>query len=190
MGRYRSRTTIQREVLEKYINKGYSTNRIQKLLSASGHGVRRKILLNEIRIIKGSKVSDIKKQRSVPKKYRKRGGSSLPSGRIYRVSLILNDVPIHSKPFKRNYVGFRLQCFSINQKYLMDNMRVFREILIKEVEQYIGYSSSEWWFSNSTYIGKEYPVVVGVSNFNFLNGRWIFKVESNGRETYSRSGAI
>ena len=109
---------------------------------------------------------------------------------MFRVSLILNDIPVHSKPFARNYLGFRLQAFSTNGKRLNAYIPKFRELLLDLIEQYLGYKESEWWFKGSSYIGYEYATLTPVNNPYFLNNRWIFKIEKEGREIRAKSGLI
>lgn len=61
-------TKVQRGAIKSYIEKGYSSNKIQRLLSERRIGMRRKTLLKEIRRIKGvGKKTHARKY--TPKKY-------------------------------------------------------------------------------------------------------------------------
>lgn len=189
MGRKPTKRTQATKALKEYASKGYSANKIQKLLKSDGLGMRRQRILQEVRLAKNKQVKE-NRFNYVPQKYRKPYIKIGKQTYLFRVSLILNDVPIHSKPFQRNYLGFRLQAFSTNEKLLRSKMSHLRSLLIELVEKYIGYRNSEWWFSDSTYIGYEYPVLMSVSNPYFLNNRWIFRVEKEGREIKSGSGNL
>jgi hypothetical protein len=58
----------QKKAIRSYVNKGYSSTRIQKSLSERHMGLRRKVLLAEIRRVKGiPKKPDTVKY--IPKKY-------------------------------------------------------------------------------------------------------------------------
>lgn len=190
MGRKPTRKTKALKAVKGYTEKGYSANKIQRLLKEQGLGMRRKRILQEVRL---SKKIEVKKDRFkyTPKKFRVREKTVSPKpNMLFRVSLILNDVPVHSKPFRRNYLGFRLQAFHSDAKFLNSQISRLRDLLIDLVEKYLGYPSSEWWFSSSTYIGYEYATLVQVNNPYFLNSRWIFRVEREGIEVKSSSGAL
>lgn len=190
MGRKPTRKTKALKALKWYASRGFSANEIQRGLQKRNLGMRRKRILEEVRLAKEQKVKT-DRYKYIPKKYRP--PDYIKVGRqkyLFRCSLILNDVPVHSKPFKRNYLGFRLQAFSTNQKLLRAKIPQLKNLLISLVESYLGYPSSEWWFSYSTYIGYEYPTLTPVNNAHFLNGRWIFRVEREGREVKYKSGML
>ena len=190
MGRKPTRKTKAFKALRWYASRGLSANEIQRRLQKRNLGIRRKRILEEVRIVKDVKVKS-GRYKYIRKKYRPK--DYIPVGKqkyLFRCSLILNDVPVHSKPFKRNYLGFRINAFSTNEKKLRAVMGKLRELLIDLVEQYLGYPSSEWWFSHSTYIGYEYPRLIPVYNPEFLNGKWIFRIEREGREIRAKSGRL
>lgn len=145
-------------------------------------GIRRQILLSEIRAVKRI---PIRKQRYkyIPIKY-KRDISAPPKRRkmIYRVSFAVNGVPIHHK-----YLGFLLQAFYVDKEFLRLHMRELKDKLIKLTEEYLHYRKSEWWFNFS--IGTEYPTEISDTIFS-LSGTWLFQVEKDGSIIHSETGAI
>lgn len=178
-----------RKALESYIKKGYSANKIQKLLQKRKLGIRRKVLLSEIRSIKKIQIKPEKRIKHIPKKYKKK--IFAPPVRelveLYRVSYIIPSIPVHSRPFKRVYLGFRLNVFSDNKKRLLNEHERLRNLLIELTSQYLGANVKEW--NNWTVsIGREYPNIVFVSRK--INNTWIFAVEKEGSEQYSRSGVL
>lgn len=60
-----------KRAIKGYVKKGYSTNKIQKTLQARGLGIRRKVLLTEIRKVKGVQLKK-DSQKYTRKKYRER----------------------------------------------------------------------------------------------------------------------
>jgi hypothetical protein len=63
-------TKTQRKAIRTYVKQGYSANKIQKRLQKQNLGMRRKILLAEIRKVKGQKPKADRKKYT-PRKYRK-----------------------------------------------------------------------------------------------------------------------
>jgi hypothetical protein len=59
-----------RWAIRTYVKQGYSSNKIQKKLSKQGLGIRRKILLTEVRKLRGKK-RKLHPQKYTPKKYRR-----------------------------------------------------------------------------------------------------------------------
>ena len=59
-----------RGAIRTYVKQGYSANRIQKRLQKQNLGIRRKVLLAEIRKVKGQKPK-ADRQKYTPRKYRK-----------------------------------------------------------------------------------------------------------------------
>ena len=182
----------KREALKKiksFIEKGYSANRIQKELKKLNLGVRRKVLLEEIRTIRKIEITTEKRKKSIPKKYRE-PEIIIPPKKItelFRVSYIIPSIPVHSRPFKRRYLGFRLNAFSLNRNKLLNNHDRLKTLLIKLTSEYLGSDVTEWnqW---DVSVGREFPVIVFVSKN--LNDMWFFAVEDEGKEIYSRSGYI
>jgi len=79
-------TQQQTKAIRSYVSEGYSANRIQKSLRARHMGIRRKVLLAEIRIIKHQEPkTEIVKY--VPKKYAKARwkARALPRKRLRRL---------------------------------------------------------------------------------------------------------
>jgi hypothetical protein len=60
----------QREAIRGYVNKGYSANQIQVELRNQRMGIRRKVLLAEVRRVKGQKLK-AETVKYIPKKYAK-----------------------------------------------------------------------------------------------------------------------
>jgi len=179
----------QRKAIESYVEKGYSSNKIQKLLREQNLGLRRKTLLSEIRSVKKVQITPEKRQKAIPKKYRKK---LIPPPikeliELYRVSYIIPSIPIHSRPFKRVYLGFRINAFSNRKRHLLREHERLRRLLIQETSRYLGSNVLEWnnWYVT---VGREYPTIVFVSRN--LNNMWIFSVEQEGKEKYSRSGIL
>ena len=189
------RTASFRQV-EDLVKKGYSANKIQKELQNQKLGFRRQKLLLEIRLIKNlehtltiEKRQEMR-QKYTPIKYRKEfGGGQYPKkeNKLYRMSFIIQDVPVHSTPFRRNYLGFRLNVFHINPEYLKYHSRNFKDILLRETSNYLGYDICDWE-NFDCYIGTESPTQI---NANLtLSGKWVFSVERDGKELYSKNGNI
>lgn len=191
MPQRKARRTLALEKIEQYYKKGYSANKIQKSLQKENLGMRRKSILAEIRLIKKQRLEPAKAQKHIPKKYR----TTLVSKRIsrpetvYRVSFIIQDVPVHSKPFRRNYLGFRLTAFHVNPNVLINNERALKNTLIKLSSEYLGYDILDWE-NYTVYIGSESPVQINIPDVRYFNGKWVFRVEKEGRELYERSGYI
>lgn len=183
----------KQRVIEEYVYAGYSANRIQKELRAKGLGVRRKTLLAEIRNIKHTKVSAEKQKKSVPKKYRKKEKPTITERfvtaeikPIYRLSMIIPSLPFHSKPFSRNYLGFRLVAFSFDKDLLNQNRHHFRLMLVEKTGNYIDSLS----YAQEQVIRVETPNFIALGNAEYLNGKWFFAVEQEGKEVSSESGYI
>lgn len=190
-----SRKTRSLKAIKRYVKSGYSTNEIQRRLRQRDLGMRRKRILEEIRLLKKREIIPEKRQKYIPLKYRKKLVSA-PKAKIvklYRACVVMNkagfpQVPITSRPFARNYLSFRVCGFHVDKGYLSAQTDRLRQILIRETEIYVGYKSSDWWWEVE--LGYEYPTEISVSNANFLNRRWIFRVEKEGRELQERSGYL
>lgn len=169
----------------------YSANKIQKILQKEGLGIRRKALLAELRYFRKKEITKEKRVKAIPKKYRKPIiVKPIPIKELielYRVSYIIPSIPVHSRPFKRRYLGFRLNAFSINKRKLLNNHTRLRRLLIELTSQYLRADVLNW---NNWYItvGREYPTITFVSRK--LNNVWIFSVEQEGKEQYSKSGIL
>jgi len=180
------------KAIKWYAKRGYGANEIQRRLKERGLGVRRTRLLEEIRLIREIKITPEKRKKHIPKKYREPKIRLPPPrkiGRIYRVSCIISDVPVHSRPFKRNYIGFRLQAFHFNSKYLRNQISVLKNMVIKITSEYLGYDVTGW-DGFDFIIGVEYPTEILIGYPDRLNNRWIFRVETKGTEIYSRDGYL
>ena len=192
----KTKRMIKTERIRELVKLGYSSTKIQKTLSSEKLGVRRKVLLTEIRNIKQQKEpTQTKRLRSIPKKFRGAGFGVSPvptkeDNQIYRYAVIINDVPVHSKPLKRNYLGFRLLGYYKDKKKLNSAIPRLKDLCLANASQYLGYNILDW-SGFELYYGKEYPVQIITHNANMLDGRWTFKVEKEGREIGSeKSGFI
>ena len=192
-GRKITRKGQQLKAIKWYVSRKYRVNVIQKKLSGRKLGLRRKILLSEIRSIKKIKITKEKRIRYIPKKYRKKIIAEQlrlkELDMIYRVSYIIRDIPVHSRPLKRNYLGFRLQAFSYDAEYLLQNNRYLKQKLIEETNNYLKFKVFEN-FNWSHKIGIEKPTHIVITNAKKFNNVWIFRVEQEGIEVYSRDGRI
>lgn len=188
----KNRANIRADI-RGYINKGYSANRIQKEFSRRKMGIRRQILLSEIRAVKKISIKE-KRWKYIPRKYRKYGGGVIDHKKrkyVYRVSFAINDVQasgvIRGKTEKGRYLGFLLQVFHDNQEILRMNIRNYKDKLLKLMENYLHYHKSEWWFN--FWIGTEYPTQINDTIFS-LSGTWLFQVEKHGAIIHSETGAL
>lgn len=178
-----------------YVNRGYGANEIQRRLKARGLGIRRKILLTEVRTLRKETITREKRIKHIPKKYRRKEVKprkkwiekvKIEAKQIFRISLIIPSLPVHSRAFKRNYLGFRLNAFGFDKDYLFNQLSGLREILIKETGKYIGSMP----YAREQVIRVEKPVLINVLNPNYLNGKWFFAVEKEGKEQYGTSGNL
>lgn len=181
--------TEQLRVIKWGVKAKLSANQIQKQLRAKGLGIRRKVLLEEIRVIKKKKITPEKRKKHIPKKYREKPKRIIirEPTTLFRVSYIITDIPVHSKPFKRVYLGFRLTAFSISSDFLISRHDYLKRLLVKLSNEYLG-SDILGWENYDVTIGIERPTRILVSQN--LNGVWIFRVEQEGSEIYSRSGRL
>lgn len=178
-------------MIEDCVSVGMSGNKIQKLLQEQGLGVRRKKLYAEIRAIKGETLSREKSKKSIPKKYRREAPKkwkrkALQVDQIYRGSLIISSVPVHSTPFNRHYLGFRLNIFSYDKKAVYDALRSMKKEFIKMV----GDKLKSLPYADEQILGIEKPTKIYLSNPNYYNGKWFFAVEEKGRDVDSEDGYI
>lgn len=189
-----SKKTKRYRIIKDSVSVGMSGNKIQKLLQDLGLGVRRKKLYAEIRAIKRKTVSEEKREKSIPKKYRKEAPKKWKKkglgfgkvGYIYRGSLIISSVPLHSRPFDRHYLGFRLNIFSYDKKIVYDTMRSMRKRFIEMV----GDKLKSFQYATEQIMGTENPKKINVNNPDSLNGKWFFAVEEKGKDIFSESGYI
>lgn len=188
MPRIVSKKTKQYRIIKDLIEKDYSANKIQIELRLYGIGVRRKKLLAEIRSIKGKQITKEKREKHIPKKYRKEKPKrrKLKFGEIYRGSLIISSVPLHSRPFNRRYIGFRLNIFSFDKNEVYSGLRSLKRMFIKKVGDYL----SSYQYASEQIMGTEKPIKIIVSNPEKLNGTWNYAVEEKGKGEYSESGEI
>lgn len=192
MPRIPSKKTKQYRMIEEAVSVGMSGNKIQKFLQSQGMGIRRKKLYEEIRAIKKQTVSEEKRKKSIPKKYRKEERirkwreKALKVGQIYRGSLIISSVPLHSTPFNRRYLGFRLNVFSYDKKTVYDALRDMKKQFIRMV----GDRLKSLPYADEQVMGTENPTKINVTNPDSLNGKWFFAVEEKGSDIDSESGYI
>lgn len=193
MPRKQSKTTQRNKRLKWYVKSGFSANKIQKMLTKSGYGVRRKVLLAEIRLIKKQQIIQEKRTKHIPRKYRKQEGQKFLGPQrifqLYRISLTITNIPVHSTYFNRNYLGFRLQAFHIDKNYLADRIIKLKLELLRLTNEFL-HSNIEQWTGYDCYIGTEYPILINVTNPQALNGRYIFVAERDGKELYSKGGFV
>lgn len=183
-----SKKTKRFRIIKDSVDMGFSGNKIQKILQDTGYGMRRKKLYDEIRAIKKTPISKEKRERSIPKKYRKkRDGIGIGKvDSIYRGSLIISSVPLHSTPFNRNYLGFRLNIFSFDKREVYSAMRRLRRMFIEMVGDYL----RSFMYAQEQTLGVENPTKIFISNPEKYNDRWFFAVEEKGRDKYSKDGRI
>lgn len=196
-----TRKRQQAKIIRERVLQGISTTEIQKELSSKGIGIRRKTLLKEVRAIKGLKESEVKRGKYIPKKYR--GQKKIISDRdytvkekdiskIYRMSFIIRDLPLHSTTLARNYLGFRLTAFSFSRSYLLENEKFLKDTLIDETNKYCKkYYSLRDIFENFNWNHRIYienPTEIIYGHAENLNSIWMFRVEKEGKEQYSTSG--
>jgi len=192
MPRIPSKKTKRYRIIEAGVSVDMSSRKIQKLLRENGLGVRRKTLLAEMRAIKKTTVSKEKREKSIPKKYRKDIAKkkwidkTKKIGYIYRGSLIISSVPLHSRPFDRHYLGFRLNIFSYSKKAVYDALRNMKKDFIKKVGDYL----KSFSYAQEQVMGTENPTKINVINPDALNGKWFFAVEEKGSDIDSESGYI
>lgn len=192
MPRIPSKRTKTYRMIEEAVSVGMSGNKIQKFLQNQGMGIRRKKLYEEIRAIKKQTVSEEKRKKSIPKKYRKEERirkwreKALKVGQIYRGSLIISSVPLHSIPFNRRYLGFRLNVFSYDKKAVYDALRDMKKQFIRMV----GDKLKSKPYADEQVLGTEKPTKVNVTNPDSLNGKWFFAVEEKGSDIDSEGGYI
>lgn len=190
-----------RQNIKWYISKGYSANRIQKVLQNRKMGIRRKVLLSEIRAIKRILIKP-EPMKYAPKKYRYKtemvtAQAQIIKGgmkQVYRMSFVINGVPCSGtlphanlRAQTKRYLGFLLQVFHENSEFLRLHTRDFKMLLLNKVEQYLGYGKSDFWFD--WYIATEYPTQI-IDTLGTLNGTWLFQVEKDGAIIYSDTGRI
>jgi len=194
MPRIPSKKTRRYRIIRDSVSVGMSGNKIQKLLQDVGLGVRRKTLYAEMRAIKGETVSKEKRRKSIPKKYRKEEVTpqkkwvdrTRKTGYIYRGSLIISSVPLHSRPFDRHYLGFRLNVFSYSKKEVYSALRGLKKMFISRVGDYL----KSFQYAQEQVMGTENPTKINVTNPDSLNGKWFYAVEEKGSDIYSESGYI
>ena len=194
MTRILSKKTKQYRIIKDCVDAGISGNKIQKLLQENGLGVRRKKLYAEIRAIKGKELFKEKSKKSIPKKYRKEEKEPVKKwkkrgfgfGYIYRGSLIISSVPLHSTPFSRHYLGFRLNIFSYDKNVVYNALRNMKKQFIRMV----GDRLRSLPYADEQVMGTEKPTKINVTNPDSLNGKWFFAVEEKGSDIDSESGYI
>lgn len=188
MPKPRSKQTKRHEIIVNAVSVGMSGNKISKLLREQGLGVRNKKLYEEIRSVKGETISKEKSKKSIPKKYRKKdkGSGFGKIGMIYRGSLIISSVPLHSRPFDRHYLGFRLNIFSIDRNTVYRSLRDLRRMFIKKVGNYV----KSFQYAQDQVMGIENPTKITVNFPERLNNKWFFAVEEKGRDILSEDGYI
>lgn len=192
MPRIPSRKTKIRRIMEDAHSVDMSGNATLKLLRELDLGIRRKTFYEEWRNIIGkSEPSKEKREKSVRKKYRKEAPKkwkkkALKLGQIYRGSLIISSVPLHSSPFNRRYLGFRLNVFSYDKKEVYSALRNMKKQFIKMVGDRLRSKP----YADEQVLGTENPTKINVTNPDSLNGKWFFAVEEKGSDIDSESGYI
>ena len=177
----------QREKIKLLVKAGCSSTHIQKTLSKSDLGMRRKTLLMEIRRIKETPIKP-NSYKYTRKKYRKvvidsTGQTALGKRKeMYRCSVAINGVPVHNK-----YLSFLIQAWSKNKSFLNSKISELKSMLLNEITEYLGYGRSEWWFN--FYMATEHATEVIVLN-EALERTWEFKVERDGGIVYGTNGRI
>lgn len=167
---------LRDERLSQYISEGYSANEIQRKLSAEGLGMRRKVLLSYIR-----------EERGLAK--RREGIEYVPTIKeskfegLFRLSLVILDLPIRSSKNNPNYYGFRLTAFSLSRDLLLARENQLKKLLLDKANGQVGYDIREW-DNYEFHIGVESPTFIPMSESETFsrNGHWYYYVEHNGQE--------
>lgn len=176
------------ETIKELTFLGFSSRDINKSLrDAYGSGIRRKILLQEMSSAKGlGETSKEKRTKSIPKKYRTPKPVIKDNvGYIYRGSLIVSSVPLHSRPFNRHYLGFRLNVFSYSKSEVLKALNSMK----KEFIRMIGNELGSLPYAKEQTLGRGIDRIA-VRNPDSLNGKWFFAIEEQGRDIGSREGRI
>lgn len=164
---------------------GYSSKRINRILKEIyGSGIRRTRLLQEMRAIKEDR-KKIDREKYIPKKYRKYKKAGFGEiGKIYRGSLIISSVPLHSKPFDRHYLGFRLTIFGYSRNDVKSAMNAMKDKFLDMVATKL---KSENYAKEQT-LGTENPRLITATNTDSLNGKWFYAIEEKGKDIDSKDG--
>jgi hypothetical protein len=101
---------------------------------------------------------------------------------LYRASASINGIPKHG-----DYEDALIQAYSWDRDFLADIKPKLIDKLIKCVEQYLGYSESDWWFSYE--VNYENPHEIG-SYDSKLDDRWEFVIERDGKIVYRKMGLL
>lgn len=167
---------LREERFKQYVEKGYSANKIQKLLKDENLGMRRKVLLTRVREERGlRKRREGTEYKPILKEHKFKG--------LYRMSLIILDLPVHSTKTKPNYLGFRLTAFSLSRDLLLARQNQLKRTLLDKTIEYVGYDIRNW-DGYDFHIGTENPVFIPMSEDEAFtrNNTWVFVVEQNGFE--------
>lgn len=193
MPRIPSRKTRIRRLMEDCYSVDMSGASTLKLLQENGLGLRKKKFYEEWRTITKKDIKEGKREKSIPKKYRKEDKGlkkwerkSLGIGQIYRGSLIISSVPLHSTPFNRHYLGFRLNVFSFDKKSVSSALNSMKNDFLKKVGDYL----RSFAYAQGQTLGIESATRITVTNTKNLNNKWFFAVEEKGKDIDSESGYI
>lgn len=186
-----SRKTRIRRIMEDAYSVDMSGASTLRLLRENGLGVRKKKFYEEWRTLTKKEISKEKREKSIPKKYRKKAEKkwkekALGIGQIYRGSLIISSVPLHSTPFNRHYLGFRLNVFSYDKKEVSSALNSLKKDFLKKVGDYLRSKA----YADEQIMGIESATKITLTNPEQYNGRWFFAVEEKGKDIDSDSGYI
>lgn len=106
--------------------------------------------------------------------------------RIYRVSLAIKNVPLHSTSQKPIYYGFLMQAWSSNLEYLRDKIYGLKTKMFELMRKYLISIAYVDDLKGELHI--ESPVEI--SGSQSLNHIWRFKVEKNGTVIDDAEGNI
>lgn len=96
--------------------------------------------------------------------------------KIFRVSLAIKNVPLHSTPQKPVYYGFLIQAWSLNLEYLRSKLSGLKSKMLELMREHL--ISQNYVDDLKGYVSVEYPVeIIGNESLNHV---WRFKVEKNG----------
>lgn len=202
MGKKKGKYTLHQKEMMRNLIINYEmkqrtpANKILRKLRAKGLGMERKKFLAKIRVKRaGGSPKRFDTSKHTPIKYRinKRiyvsnyltPQEAKKGNFMFRISLAINDVPVHKK-----YVSFLLQAFSLDRDLLQNKLDSLKKKLLSLTNGYLGYSYNALadWNGFHYYIAIEFPTEILLDDS--VLGNWYFKVERNNSDVYDKSGSI
>lgn len=197
----KSRNLQRNMTIKFYVKKGYSNNQILKIIQKQGLGLRRKPFLAKMRNVRGKK-REIYTYKYTPTKYKTKEEmhkrmtiqfqqptitvtAPPKKATMFRVSLAINDVPVHKK-----YKSFLLQAFSNESNRLTVLLPKLKDLLLDLTNKYLGYNYNVLaeWNQFSYFIATEYPTEIVLDAKEVE--QWFFMVERDGADEWSKRGNL